>query len=132
MEKKYVLFLDNISRTILATLVDESPTRWTVVNPVVLQVVADQQNKIKVQLVPLLLRDLQKDGTENVQWSYNRETITPAELSGLNERFLAQYEFVTGLTPEKAAQLSAERAKAATPSTPVKLFDDKGGEVTNG
>lgn len=128
MEKKHILFLDNISRTILATVIEDTETRLIVTNPVVLQVVADQQNKIKVQLVPLLLRDLQKDGEENVQWFYNPSTITRTELSGLNDRFIAQYDFVVGLTPEKAAKLSAERAKveaAATPTAPVKLFDAK-------
>ena len=124
METKHVLFLDNISRTILATLVEETPTQWVVTNPVVLQVVSDQQNKIKVQLIPLLLRDLQKDGSENVQWTYNRSDIISTQHSGLNARFIAQYEFVTSLTPEKAAQLSAEK-KTATTAPVVNLFDSE-------
>lgn len=124
MEKNHILFLDNISRSILATVVEDTPERLIVKNPVVMQIVTDQSNKMRVQLVPLLLRDLHKNPEEDVQWSYNPSTITRSEMSGLNDKFIAQYEFVVRLTPEKAAKLSSERKPSGPPIAKVKLFED--------
>ena len=108
MDKKYVLFLDSISRTILATLVEETPTFISVTNPVAMQIISDQTNKIKVQLVPLLFRDLQNDPNESPVWNFNTAQITRISLSGgLVEKFTNQYEFVVSLTPDKAAVLTA-------------------------
>jgi hypothetical protein len=113
MDKKYVLFLDSISRTILATLVDENAGFISVTNPVAIQIISDQTNKIKVQLVPLLFRDLQSDPNESPVWDFNKAQITRISLtSGLVEKFINQYEFVVSLTPEKAAVLTANEKAA--------------------
>jgi hypothetical protein len=113
MDKKYVLFLDSISRTILATLVEETAGFISVTNPVAMQIISDQTNKIKVQLVPLLFRDLQSDPNESPVWNFNTAQITRISLaSGLVEKFINQYEFVVSLTPEKAAVLTANEKAA--------------------
>ena len=127
MENKYIHFLDSIGRTVLATLVEQTDVVTKVTNPVVLQVLTDQQNKVKIQLVPILFRDIQKNPEENPIWSFNNTQITVTSLSSLNDRFVSQYEFVVGLTPEKAAKLSEEKKAAQTPAAPapvVKLFDE--------
>jgi hypothetical protein len=131
MEKKYVLFLDNISRTVLGVFASESSDQLVVTNPVVLQIVNDQQNRIKVQLVPHLFRDLQKDPEANINWVYNKSEITRTELdAAFSEKFLNQYEFVVGLTPDKAAALQAQKETAGVKPAPsksepqvIKLFD---------
>lgn len=134
MEKKYVLFLDNISRTVLGVLASESSDQLIVTNPVVLQIVNDAQNRVKVQLVPHLFRDLQKDPEANINWVYNKAQITHTEHdAAFSEKFINQYEFVVGLTPDKAAVLQAQKEAAgkvkpdaaaikAEPQV-IKLFD---------
>lgn len=131
MEKKYVLFLDSICRTILATVVEDTVNKLVVANPVVLQVASDQQNKVKIQLVPLIFRDIQKDPNSDIIWTFNPGQITRTENSDLNDRFVKQYEFVVGLTPDKAAALTAQReakadaVPAATEAKIIKLFDEE-------
>jgi hypothetical protein len=129
MENKYVLFLDNISRTILGVLVEQTEYTVSVKNPTILQIAQGPQNSLNVQVVPLVFRDMLKNPNDDIIWNYSRADITtPQSPVDLSEKLIRQYEFVANLTPEKAAVLRAQSqaAKPATAATPVKLFGGEG------
>ena len=61
MDPKIIVFLDNIQRTIVATLVQQSNDTLTITKPAILNVAPTNEKKLQVQLYPLVFREFLKD-----------------------------------------------------------------------
>ena len=72
MDNKLIVFLDNIQRTIVATLVNDTADNVTVIKPAILNVVPTQEKKLQVQLYPLMFREFLKDRDVFPSWTYSK------------------------------------------------------------
>ena len=75
MNSKIIVFLDNIQRTIVATLVSENKDTITVTKPAILNVSPTNEKKLQVQLYPLMFREFLKDRDVFPTWSYSKTSI---------------------------------------------------------
>lgn len=91
MDNKIVIFLDNIQRTIVATLVNETDSTITVTKPAILNVVPTQEKKLQVQLYPLLFREFLKDRDVFPNWTYSKGVIVVADGLELENNLVVQY-----------------------------------------
>ena len=110
MNSKIIVFLDNIQRTIVATLVSENKDTITVTKPAILNVSPTNEKKLQVQLYPLMFREFLKDRDVFPTWSYARQSVALATDCELEPNLIAQYTEMF-----KAANVS--------PAPTIKLFD---------
>lgn len=89
-----VVFLDSIGRVIAAEKTNQTEDLLVVHNPAVVVVSPDPSNqRLTMQMFPLLYRELQGDKSEKVTWRFNKKTITAiTDTFKLDERFQKQYE----------------------------------------
>lgn len=110
------VFLDNIGRTIIGTLLKEDDSILSIENPALVHIQASPQNgQLQLQLLPLFFKEFQADKSASTVWNYKKSTITTANPIEFLPQFQLQY-----------SQLFS--APAAPPSNPevVKLFDSEG------
>lgn len=91
MDNKLIVFLDNIQRTIVATLVSETADSVTVTKPAILNVVPTQDKKLQVQLYPLLFREFLKDRDVFPNWTYSKSMAVISNSIELEANLVAQY-----------------------------------------
>jgi len=109
MEPKIIVFLDNIQRTIVATLVEQTDTTLTITKPAILNVAPTNEKKLQVQLYPLLFREFLKNRDVAPNWTYSLENVAIASNIELEANLVAQY---------------IEMFKPADTAAPtIKLFD---------
>ena len=91
MDNKIIAFLDNIQRTIVATLVNETDNKLTVTKPAILNVSPTQEKKLQVQLYPLMFREFLKDRDLFPVWTYDKSAVTTSADLELEPNLIAQY-----------------------------------------
>jgi hypothetical protein len=89
--KKIVVFLDYVGRTILGELSSEDENKLNVKNPVVLSTSPTPDNRMSIQLFPLFFREFLAEKEADVVLSYNKETITTTDIEAIDFRLQAQY-----------------------------------------
>jgi hypothetical protein len=111
-QEKLVTFLDNIQRTLIATLVSEDKSTLTVTKPVILNVTPTQDKKLQVQLYPVFFREFTADRDVFANWTYSKTSIV-----------LSDIELEANLQLQYAQMFTTAAVNANTPV--VKLFDDE-------
>jgi len=110
-DNQIVTFLDNIQRTIIATLVSQDDATLVVTKPCILNVTPTPDKKLQVQLYPLFFREFTADRDVFANWTFAKSSIVQSNIV-LEAGLTAQY-----------TQMFQTAAQAA--NTPVvKLFDD--------
>jgi len=110
MGQKIIVFLDSIQRTIVASVVGETPDTLTVDKPAILNVAPTAEKKLQVQLYPLMFREFLKNRDTFPNWTYSKSAITIADNLELEANLIAQYN-------EMFKVVSNE------PAPTIKLFD---------
>ena len=111
-QEKLVTFLDNIQRTLIATLVSEDKSTLTVTKPVILNVTPTPDKKLQVQLYPVFFREFTADRDVFANWTYSKTSIV-----------LSDIELEANLQLQYAQMFITAAVNANTPV--VKLFDDE-------
>ena len=110
MDSKIIVFLDNIQRTIVATLVQQSNDTLLVTKPAILNVAPTNEKKLQVQLYPLMFREFLKDRDVFPTWSYSTTSIVISNDCELEANLLAQYTEMFKIVKNE-------------PAPTIKLFD---------
>lgn len=110
MDNKLIVFLDNIQRTIVATLVNETADNITVIKPAILNVVPTQEKKLQVQLYPLMFREFLKDRDVFPSWTYSKNVAVVSNNLELEANLIAQYNEMFKVVKDE-------------PAPTIKLFD---------
>ena len=116
------VFTDNIGRTIISELVEETESTLLVKNPAVLAVSPNPQTgQITVQIVPYLFKEFVSNSSrDTVQWRFNKNLITTALNLELDERLLTQYRNM-----HSAIQIAPGGvSKPVESPSIIKLFDE--------
>lgn len=110
MDNKIIVFLDNIQRTIVATLVEENDKYVTVTKPAILNVVPTQEKKLQVQLYPVMFREFLTNRDVFPQWTYSKSAITTTSDLELEANLVLQYNEMF-------------KVEKSGPAPTIKLFD---------
>jgi hypothetical protein len=86
-----IVFLDNIQRTIVATLVSDDKNSITITKPAILNVTPSQDKKLQVQLYPLMFREFFVDRDVFPTWTYSKSQIALTDNMNLEPNLVAQY-----------------------------------------
>lgn len=110
------IFLDNIGRTIIGKIENETEETLSVENPSLVHIqVNPNTNQLQLQILPLFFREFQLDKAQPTVWNFKKATITTMKDIPLSPQFIAQYQQIF-------------RAPEATPPPAdpevVKLFDE--------
>jgi hypothetical protein len=106
-----IVFLDNIQRTIIATLVSQDDATITVTKPCILNVTPTPDKKLQVQLYPLFFREFTTNRDEFANWTYAKSAVVQSDTK-LEANLITQY----------IQMFQTTTVNANTPV--VKLFDD--------
>jgi hypothetical protein len=128
------VYQDNLSRLIVAELLEETVDMWVVKNPLILNV-QTTQGQISIQFFPIMFKEFQADKDEPTIWEVNRKNITPCKNITLDARLVSQYKNIfapaKGLPPMMNTTPSMQTGLAGTQQAPtapapsvIKLFDD--------
>jgi len=110
MDNKIIVFLDNIQRTIVATLVSDNGTSITVTKPAILNVSPTPEKKLQVQLYPVIFREFLKDRDVFPTWTYSKSAIATTEDLDLEANLVLQYNEMFKVVKNE-------------PAPTIKLFD---------
>ena len=110
MDSKIIVFLDNIQRTIVATLVQQSNDTLLVTKPAILNVAPTNEKKLQVQLYPLMFREFLKDRDVFPTWAYSKTSIVISNDCELEANLLSQYTEMFNIVKNE-------------PAPTIKLFD---------
>jgi len=109
MQPIYVVIADQVGRTIIGTLEDETDTTLSLYNPVILYVQLQDNGQLGIQTFPLFFFELiDKAKRENNTWVYNKANIVISNVE-LNADMIAQYGRIN--TPPELAQPAAKNPK---------------------
>lgn len=131
-KKNLVMFFDLIGRTIIGEKTDESNDTLGVKNPVVVNIVTQQQEVITpdgqkqmvsraaLQLLPLFFKEFLAAPDEGVEFVYNKKNITLTKIPVVFDfKLEIQYEQMT------SGRNAAQGAPAPQPQPPVAKPDNK-------
>ena len=110
MDSKIIVFLDNIQRTIVATVVQQSNDTLTVTKPAILNVAPTNEKKLQVQLYPLMFREFLKDRDVFPTWTYSKTAVVVSSDCELEPNLIAQY-------------IEMFKVANVAPAPSIKLFD---------
>jgi len=122
---KLTVFLDNIGRTIIATVVTETDDTLVVQNPATTQLV-EVPGQMKIQILPLFFREFLANPNKPTQWVYQKKTITPLLDTDFDFKLHAQYEAIfrdIAPAPQPVAIAPAPQPVAAEPQV-IKFFEE--------
>lgn len=128
--KKTIVFLDTVGRTVLGELASQDTNDTKVINPVILNVVPADGGRMTVQLYPLFFREFLADKTEDVTFTFKNNLITATNIEAIDFRLLAQYAqlfnknnvFVPpGTTPQQALNTAPQQTSN---NSVINLFDE--------
>jgi len=91
-QKKLVMFLDTVGRTVVGELDEQTETILKVKNPAILNVAPAEGGRMVVQILPIVFKEFLADRTENTIWNYNKGQITVSSIETLDVRLQKQYE----------------------------------------
>lgn len=85
-------FVDQIGRTVIGKLVEETDSTITVNNPVIIHVQPNPENgQLQVQSFPYLFVEfIDKNSRDQNQWTFFKSAIAISKVT-LDERIIAQY-----------------------------------------
>lgn len=125
MNKKLIVFVDNVGRNIYGELVD-SQEKWIwVKNPAIINIVPNPSSgQLQVQVLPYFFGEFLKNKEEpKTVWKFSAKTIVEATDIDLDEKLVNQYERMFSnskiITPEKQITPAAQGTAAKV----VKLFE---------
>jgi hypothetical protein len=127
--KKTIIFLDTVGRTILGELLQQDQDTTTVQNPVILNIVPAEGGRMSVQLYPLFFREFLADKSDDVSFTFQNKGIVTTNIQAIDFRLLAQYAqlfnksnvFIPqGTVPQQASTAPNQQ----TNNTVVNLFDE--------
>lgn len=124
-KNKLSAFLDYVGRTVIGEITEETETQIKVKNPVVLSMVTTPDNRMSIQLLPLLFRDFLAEKESDVTFYFNKSYITQTDVEALDFRLQAQYNQI--FNPSNIIVPNNEQVQTLTSGTDpnvVKLFDD--------
>jgi hypothetical protein len=111
------VFLDNIGRTVLGKVVNDTESTLSVENPALVHIQPNPQtNQLQLQILPLFFREFQADKSQATVWHFRKSSITVSEDVVFSFQFIAQYEQLFGEAPTAAPEQPR--------SDVVKLFDE--------
>lgn len=122
-DKKIIVLVDGIGRTIYGEYVETTESTLKVKNPAIINVVPNQQNgQLQVQVLPYFFNEfLNKKEQGSTEWSFPLNNIVQGEDVDIDEKLVSQYEKMFNpsliVTPGEATQ-------AAGAAKVVKLFDE--------
>ena len=110
-----VVFLDNISRTIIGVLAENTDSHLVVESPAIVHVVPNPStNQLQLQILPLFFKEFLKDKDVKQVWKFNKNSITENQGLELSEQFVAQYlQLCVGTPPPQNSDPEV-----------IKLFDE--------
>lgn len=87
-----ITFVDQIGRTVIGKLVEETESVITVDNPVIIHVQPNPQTgQLQVQSFPYLFMEfIDKDSRDQNQWTFFKSSIAVSKVA-LDERIISQY-----------------------------------------
>lgn len=125
-KSKLSVFLDYVGRTIVGEFIEETDAQVKVKNPVILSIVTTPDNRMSIQLFPLLFRDFLAEKESDVVFNFNKTYITLTDVEALDFRLQAQYNQIFNpsnvFVPDNK-QPSSEGNATGDPNV-VKLFDE--------
>ena len=124
-KNKLSAFLDYVGRTVIGEITEETETQIKVKNPVILSMVTTPDNRMSIQLLPLLFRDFLAEKESDVTFYFNKSYITQTDVEALDFRLQAQYNQI--FNPSNIIVPNNEQVQTLTSGTDpnvVKLFDD--------
>jgi hypothetical protein len=121
--KKITAFLDNVGRTIVGQVESETDTTLNITNPVVLSTVPTPDNRMSIQLFPLIFREFLGDKEADVTFSFNKSSITNTDISALDYRLQAQYSQIFNKSNILIPNQDQQATQEGSPNV-VKLFEE--------
>jgi hypothetical protein len=110
------VFLDNIGRTIIGKVSNETDEILSVENPALVHIQANPQtSQLQLQILPLFFKEFQEVKSDPTVWNYKKSTITLSEKIVFAAQFSAQYEQLFQ---------SLQGSPREEPAKVVKLFDE--------
>lgn len=87
-----ITFVDQIGRTVIGKLIEETDSTITVDNPVIIHVQPNPQTgQLQVQSFPYLFMEfINKDSRDQNQWTFYKSSIALSKVT-LDERIVTQY-----------------------------------------
>jgi hypothetical protein len=122
--KKLIVFLDYVGRTILGELSSEDEDTLKVGNPVVLSTNNTQDGRMSIQLFPLFFREFLAEKEADIVFSYKKNLITTTDIEAIDFRLQAQYSQI--FNRSNIYVPSGQGTPTPDNNTPnvVKLFDE--------
>jgi hypothetical protein len=95
-----ITFVDQIGRTVIGKLVEETDSTIVVDNPVIIHVQPNPQNgQLQVQSFPYLFMEfISTESREKNYWTFNKASIATSSIQ-LDERIVAQYNNINTPPP---------------------------------
>jgi len=98
-QKNLITFLDNVERTIIGELVFEDNEILKVRNPVVVNIVP-QENQMALQLLPVFFKEFLGDKDAEVMYTYKTASVTRIDFEGgFDFRLYEQYNNIFNPSP---------------------------------
>ena len=112
-----ITIVDQIGRTVVGKVKEETKTTLTLNNPVIIHVQPNPQNgQLQVQSFPYLFMEFIKGDKTKNNWTFYKSAIAISDVE-LDDKIITQYNNIN--TPAPAAPA----APAAEPEV-IKLFED--------
>lgn len=118
-DKNLTVFVDGIGRTVVGEVVDDNDTTLVVKNPSIIHVVPNPQTgQISVQLLPFFFKEFTKSTAGDVDWTFNKATLTTNTGIDLDDKIVTQYSSMY------SPIIAPDAVGAGGDPKVVKLFDD--------
>jgi len=122
--KKLIVFLDYVGRTILGELSSEDEDTLKVGNPVVLSTNNTQDGRMSIQLFPLFFREFLAEKEADVVFSYKKNLITTTDIEAIDFRLQAQYSQIFNRSNIYVPSGQGTPAPENRGPDVIKLFDE--------
>jgi hypothetical protein len=126
-KNKLTAFLDYVGRTIVGEITEETETHLKIKNPVILSMVTTPDNRMSIQLFPLIFREFLADKDTPVIFDFNKNHITLTNIEALDFRLQAQYSQIFNANnvyvPNNQQSTTSQTSNTEDPNV-VKLFDE--------
>ncbi len=113
--KKLVVILDGLGRTIVGKDGGQTDTKLSLENPCIIHVQPNpQSNQLQLQLIPVFFKEFLNDFSSPTIWTYDKSSVAISNDLSFAPQFIGQYENMWKVTPPPSAEPQV-----------VKLFDDE-------
>lgn len=97
MKEQYTAIQDQIGRTIIGKIVDETDSTLTINNPVILHCQPEASGQLQVQSFPVFFFEmLSKEARDKNDWTYNKSSIVTSNVE-LDDRILDNYHKINSV-----------------------------------